>query len=285
MGRRKFRALHRLGNIGCRSEGFQGVPYSVGGKDLEITSIDHPLDVGANPADEQRPAAASMSASVARAESCVRRTDHSSDGSATSTRWCTTSDRSARVGLAVPMSRPRYTCIESSETISTSPADSRNRQGQCRLARRGRADEREVSRHTATTGMRTRRRRPARTTPIRSPRSQCGAVLVTRTAARSPGITETSPESPPAVGAKWSSLLCRVRPDHIAGSVFDGPSTSTSSTRRDAPRASRAHCPRPLPSSGSSARARRRERRTPRSSTPLRWLPALRTRRRRRRRK
>ena len=36
-----------------------------------------------------------------------RATDHSSSGSATSTRWCGTAARSATVGLAVPMSSPR----------------------------------------------------------------------------------------------------------------------------------------------------------------------------------
>ena len=33
--------------------------------------------------------------------------------------WWATSARSAGVGLAVPMSMPRYTCIESTDTIST----------------------------------------------------------------------------------------------------------------------------------------------------------------------
>ena len=39
------------------------------------------------------------------------------------------------------------------------------------------------------------------------------------------------PTRTPASGAKCTSLFWRVRPDHIAGSRFDGPSTSTSSTR------------------------------------------------------
>ena len=93
-----------------------------------------------------------------------RATDQSSDGSATSTRWCGTTARSETVGFAVPMSIPRYTCIESSETISTSPARRRDLQRERGLARGGRADEREMSRHAgdADTGMRTRRdaRRP-----------------------------------------------------------------------------------------------------------------------------
>ena len=46
----------------------------------------------------------------------------SSAGSATSTRWWTTTERSHSLGFAVPMSIPRYTCIESSDTISTSPS-------------------------------------------------------------------------------------------------------------------------------------------------------------------
>src|SRR3954465_11161692 len=36
----------------------------------------------------------------------------------TSMRWCGTALRSAALGLAVPMSRPRYTCAESIDTIS-----------------------------------------------------------------------------------------------------------------------------------------------------------------------
>ena len=47
---------------------------------------------------------------------------------------------------------PRYTCIESSETISTSPSAPRDLERERRLARRGRADEREVAA--------SRRRRP-----------------------------------------------------------------------------------------------------------------------------
>ena len=34
--------------------------------------------------------------------------------------WCGTARWSAAVGLAVPMSMPRYTCMESTATISTS---------------------------------------------------------------------------------------------------------------------------------------------------------------------
>src|SRR5258706_13206719 len=36
-------------------------------------------------------------------------------------RWCGTSACSAALGFAVPMSRPRYTCMESTDTSSTSP--------------------------------------------------------------------------------------------------------------------------------------------------------------------
>ncbi len=61
-----------------------------------------------------------MAATAARASAWKRATDHSSSGSATSIRWCGTADRSSGVALAVPTSMPRYTCIESIETISTS---------------------------------------------------------------------------------------------------------------------------------------------------------------------
>ena len=61
------------------------------------------------------------------------------------------------VGLAVPMSMPRYTCIESTDTISTSPTRSGDRQRERRLARRGRADERQRPRGGRDRVTRTRR--------------------------------------------------------------------------------------------------------------------------------
>ena len=58
------------------------------------------------------------------------------------------------------------------------------------------------------------------------PAASAAAAYVTRTPTVAPAAVVGS-------GAKCTSLLCRVRPDHIAGSVFDGPSTSTSSTCAD----------------------------------------------------
>ena len=57
---------------------------------------------------ERRASAAANSATV-----------NSSPGSTRSRPWCGTAARSAAVGLAVPMSMPRYTCIASTATIST----------------------------------------------------------------------------------------------------------------------------------------------------------------------
>ena len=66
------------------------------------------------------------------------------DGSHTSTRWCGTPPRSAGVGVAVPMSIPRYTCIESVPTISAGrPTRLRDLHGQRRLAGRCRPDDGE----------------------------------------------------------------------------------------------------------------------------------------------
>ena len=41
-------------------------------------------------------------------------------------RWCGTRARSSAEGLAVPMSSPRYTCIESTETISPPSCSARS---------------------------------------------------------------------------------------------------------------------------------------------------------------
>ena len=164
-----------------------------------------------------------------RAATCVRCTDHSSAGSATSTRWCTTSARSARVGLAVPMSRPRYTCIESSDTSSTSPASPRDRRAPaptCPTRSGRRARDVGSNRHD----------RDANPPPAcrANPFDHLAAQPVRRGArdARRDEIAARAVLG--ASGAKCRSLLWRVRPDHIAGSVFDGPSTSTSSTTPDA---------------------------------------------------
>ena len=80
------------------------------------------------------------------------------------------------------MSRPRYTCIESSETISTSPAARASSSASADLPDAVGPTSARCRRHTATTGMRTRRRASApldRSTS--SPRNQCGAAPVTRT--------------------------------------------------------------------------------------------------------
>ena len=203
----------------------RGSAGSVGGI-CEV--VDHRAHVEAGAADEHAPAARAPRCRRSRRgpPACVRCTDHSSAGSATSTRWCTTSARSAGVGLAVPMSRPRYTCIESSDTSSTSPASARDLERQRRLARRGRADEREVSASN--------RRRPGcgraagacgRSTSTISPRSQCGA------AGRDAHVDEVAAPRSSAARAR-SAAACSggCGPTTSSGSVFDGPSTSTSST-------------------------------------------------------
>src|SRR5437763_10079020 len=59
-----------------------------------------------------------MSAIAARAASRKRAESKASLGATRSRQWCGTRARSAAVGLAVPMSRSRYTCRESADTIS-----------------------------------------------------------------------------------------------------------------------------------------------------------------------
>src|SRR5438874_8877649 len=59
-----------------------------------------------------------MSASAASAARRKRAASNPSSGSTRSRQWCRTRSRSATVGLAVPMSRRRYACRESAETIS-----------------------------------------------------------------------------------------------------------------------------------------------------------------------
>src|SRR3954451_23966075 len=63
-----------------------------------------------------------MSAIAERPSSTNRASEKSSHGSTMSTRWCRTSACSSGDGLAVPMSMPRYTCMASAETSSTSPS-------------------------------------------------------------------------------------------------------------------------------------------------------------------
>ena len=63
-----------------------------------------------------------MSAIASRAAAWNSDTVNSSAASTRSSRWCGTARCSAGVGLAVPMSMPRYTCMESTVTISRSPS-------------------------------------------------------------------------------------------------------------------------------------------------------------------
>ncbi len=74
------------------------------------------------PTSSGRRPRASMSAIAARAAAWNSDTVNSSAGSTRSSRWCGTARCSAGVGLAVPMSMPRYTCMESTVTISRSPS-------------------------------------------------------------------------------------------------------------------------------------------------------------------
>ena len=67
----------------------------------------------------------------------------------------------------------------------------------------------------------------ARAGPARSSRRAASAARRSVTRA----VDEVARAPCRRSGAKCSSLFWRVRPDHIAASVFDGPSTSTSSTR------------------------------------------------------
>ena len=98
-----------------------GAPGQILAGDAQV--VDDRPHVEAGAADEQRAPAPRLDVAQRGAPPAwVRATDQSSAGSATSTRWWTTAARSASVGLAVPMSMPRYTCIESSDTISTSPS-------------------------------------------------------------------------------------------------------------------------------------------------------------------
>src|SRR5262249_50653864 len=78
-------------------------------------------------------------------------------------------------------------------------------------------------RHALATGMRGRWRAGAGAA-TKSPRRGGGAAPVTRTVAYDPGRSA-------AGGRKWTSLFCSVRPVVRAGSLRDGPSTRTSSSR------------------------------------------------------
>ena len=77
------------------------------------------LHIERRPADQQR-AVAPLLDVCDRARACCwnHTTVPSSHGSSRSSRWWRTSACSAAVGLAVPMSMPRYTCMESTDTSS-----------------------------------------------------------------------------------------------------------------------------------------------------------------------
>ena len=123
------------------------------------------------------PPRCSIAASAALASAWYRTTVTSSEGSARSIPWWGTSARSAAEGLAVPMSMPRYTCIESTETSSVARVAAGQGEGQGRLPRRRRPDDGD-GRQTATTGMRLRWAGSATTSTSR-PARWCGAASVT----------------------------------------------------------------------------------------------------------
>ena len=84
--------------------------------------------------------AASMSRDAASARSSHQATFADSHGSSTSIRWCGTRARSAAVGLAVPMSMPRYSVMESTAMISALSAVGQV-EGEGRLPGPGRAGQ------------------------------------------------------------------------------------------------------------------------------------------------
>ncbi len=137
----------------------------VPGRDLQ--SVDDRPDVQPGPTDEQRPLAARFDVGDRGRgpRPASRVTDHSSLGSATSIRWCGTAARSATDGLAVPMSMPRYTCMESSETISTSPSAAATARATADFPDAVGPTIARCTGHTTATGIRTRRRGAGFTRP------------------------------------------------------------------------------------------------------------------------
>ena len=90
----------------------------VGGRPLE-DAVEQAAQVERRAADEQRrPAARADFLEGGAGRSRYRARLKDSLGSTTSRRWNGTASRIARVGLPVPMSRPRYTFIESTEMSS-----------------------------------------------------------------------------------------------------------------------------------------------------------------------
>ena len=170
-----------------------------------------------------------MSATAARACGLEPRHRPLLVGSATSIRWCGTAARSAAVGLAVPMSRPRYTCIESIDTISTSPSA-------CAAASASADFPDAVGPTSARCG-------PSRQVAAGDGDADAGG----RGAVRADQLTAQPVRRrdvirrPSAVTADRGSLRRRERsaracsggcgPTTSSASFFDGPSTSTSSVR------------------------------------------------------
>ena len=121
-----------------------------------------------------------------------------------STMWWVTLARSAGDGLAVPMSIPRYTCIESTE--STDPP-------------RSAASRRAISLFPEAVGPRTASRR------VRRPSGQPGGA-----APPSSRLRRGTSRRPPG---PRRGPICRFGhvSSAISGSLRDGPSVSTSNTR------------------------------------------------------
>ena len=201
-----------------------------------------------------------------------RATDQSSDGSATSIRWCGTAARSADGGLggsdvepAVDLHRVDRDDLHVAERV-------RRREREVGLAGRSGADECEV-RHAgaAVTGIRTRR-------STRSPRSQCGAAEVMPTSARDAGAL-------PDVGLEVHELVLAgaARPHRrvLLRRAFD---QHLLACARRALRASPARGARPRRPTAACAPARLRTARSRRSSRPPACPDAGRTRTCRRRR-
>ena len=132
-----------------------------------------------------------------------------------------------RVGLAVPMSMPRYTAMESTETSSTSRSGRGRARASARLPRRGGAHQRHRSgrggigpapalTQPAATGMRVRWDGPASRRPAR--REMVRAASVTATVGVGPGAGRRR-----SGGAKWTSLFWRGPAGDTSGSRLARP--------------------------------------------------------------
>ena len=89
----------------------------------DLEAVDHRLQVQAGPTHQHGPAAPVSDVGEGVGDCGLEgvRPRRPPTGRPGRSRWCGTSACSAAVGLAVPMSMPRYTCIESTDTSSTSP--------------------------------------------------------------------------------------------------------------------------------------------------------------------